>query len=72
MREQKKKEAKVRCEQAEQMRKMKKQQLQYLPLVLTINFSSHSSAPEDANDCDEKPFCFWCGRILLFYSSNEC
>ena len=29
-----------------------------------------SAVPEDADDCDEKAFCFWFGRILPF--SNEC
>ena len=36
-----------------------------LPVFMTINFSSQSSAPENADDCDEKAFCFWFGRILL-------
>ena len=27
--------------------------------------SSQSCAPEDADDCDEKAFCFWCGQILF-------
>ena len=38
--------------------------------MLTNSFddqlSSQSSAPEDADDCDEKAFCFWFGRILYF------
>ena len=27
--------------------------------------TSQSSSPEDANDCDDKAFCYWFGRILL-------
>ena len=45
---------------------MKKQQLQCLPISSDDQLSSQSSAPKDAGDCDEKAFCFWFGRILLF------
>ena len=68
MRQQKKKKLRSDLHKQKKREKMKKQQFQCLPIVLAINFHHNHlhQPPEDADDCNEKAFCFWFGRILLF------
>ena len=57
---------KLEIRQLEQAEKNEEATVAMLANSSDDQFSSQSPAPEDADDCNEKIFCFWFGRILLF------